>query len=348
MFKKKSVYLSEPHAILLITLLAFAISASGNKKSKLGVAGQSPATAAQTPAIDPAAWGSNHVGKPIPEYVHGDECLFCHRNDIGTTWQKNSHGLTVRQQEDAPLLQSLVRKQPALSNSAKEIEYFLGSRNHVRFLRKDGYGKFSILNTQAVLSADSQAETWIDLDKPSWDKERFGTRCAGCHATGVDPAAKTFTAFGLECYVCHGDVTLEHTKNTSLMWLSKRRRDDARAITSICGQCHLRQGKSRSTGLAYPNNFIAGDNLFQDYEVDFARADDETLNPGDRHILHNVRDVVVRGQPGTNCLSCHQLHANTTAKHARLPAAPICSDCHGAKIGLVVKPYVVHSSVCEY
>ena len=35
--------------------------------------------------IDPKAWGSNHVGKPLAEYVHGDECLFCHRNGVGAT-----------------------------------------------------------------------------------------------------------------------------------------------------------------------------------------------------------------------------------------------------------------------
>src|SRR5258707_9988874 len=28
---------------------------------------------------DPAAWGSNHAGNPVPDFVHGDECLFCHR-----------------------------------------------------------------------------------------------------------------------------------------------------------------------------------------------------------------------------------------------------------------------------
>ena len=35
--------------------------------------------------LDPAAWGSDHVGKPVPEYVTGDECLFCHRDDVGPT-----------------------------------------------------------------------------------------------------------------------------------------------------------------------------------------------------------------------------------------------------------------------
>ncbi len=27
----------------------------------------------------PAAPGNNHVGQPVPEYLTGDECLFCHR-----------------------------------------------------------------------------------------------------------------------------------------------------------------------------------------------------------------------------------------------------------------------------
>jgi len=314
-------------------LLPLSISAISHQQSK-------PAPIAN----DPAAWGSNHVGKPIPEYVHGDECLFCHRNNIGITWQKNAHGVTVRQGEDAPELQAIL-KQPPLASVAAQIEYFLGSRHRVRFLKKDGYGKFALLNTQAALGPGTKLE-WIDGDKVSWDKERFGNRCAGCHSTAVDPSAKTFTAFGLDCYTCHGDVTLEHTKDTSLMWLSKKRRDDARAITSICAQCHLRLGKSRSTGLPYPNNFIAGDNLFQDYEVDFARADDESLNPGDRHVLRNVRDVVVRGVQTTTCLTCPEVHANSVAKHTEATAGPICADCHGKK--LEIRPYAVHSSLCEY
>src|ERR1700752_3039935 len=114
---------------------------------------QSASEQKQTP-IDPAGWGGNHIGKPIPKYVHGDECLFCHRNSIGITWQKNAHGVTLRQGEDEPELQALVRKQPALASVANQIEYFLGSRHRVRFLRKDGYGKFAILNTQVALGVE--------------------------------------------------------------------------------------------------------------------------------------------------------------------------------------------------
>ena len=221
--------------------------------------------------LDPAAWGSDHAGKPVPEFVHGDECLFCHRNDIGPGWQKNAHGIAVRQREDAA---DLVKK----LNPPAGVEFLLGSRNHVRLLKKAGYGKFAILSP-----------------KGEWDENKFADRCAGCHSTAVDPQSRAFAAFGLDCYTCHGVVDLEHTADTAKMWLSKKRRDDPKAIESICAQCHLRDGKSRSTGLPYADNFMAGDNLFKDYQVDFSKAEDEKLNPGDRHVLRNVRDVVVNG-----------------------------------------------------
>ena len=66
-------------------------------------------------------------------------------------------------------------------------------------------------------------------------------------------------------------------------------------VTSICASCHVRFGKSKTCGLPYPTNFVAGDNLFKDFQVDFGQADDEKLNPADRHVIANVRDVVVEG-----------------------------------------------------
>jgi len=297
---------------------------------------------------DPKAWGGNHVGKPVPDFVHGDECLFCHRNDIGPGWQKNAHGLTVRQREDAPELAEVL-KQPALARLGSEVEYFLGSRHRVRLMKKDGYGKFALLNTQAMLGASGHVEKLIDQDKPEWDKQRFANRCAGCHTTGVDTTTKAFSAFGLDCYTCHGIVDLDHTHDTSLVFLSKKRRSDARAITSACAQCHLRNAKSRSTALPYPNNFVAGDNLFQDYEVDFAKADDESLNAGDRHILRNVRDVVLNGSDFPICTSCHDVHKQSSLKHHRAPRTALCADCHNAEGPIKgSKPYTVRSALCEY
>lgn len=299
--------------------------------------------------LEPKAWGSNHVGKPLPEYVKGDECLFCHRNDIGPGWQKNAHGITVRQREDAPEFSELLPRQPALSPMAPQVEYFMGSRHRLRFLKKAGYGKFALLSTQAVLGRNRRVQMWIDLEKPRWDDHRFENRCAGCHTTAVDASTKSFTAIGLDCYTCHGDVTLEHTKDTALILFSKKHKKESQVITSICAQCHLRTGRSRSTGLPYPNTFIPGDNLFQDFEVDLSKADDTALNPGDRHVLRNVRDVVLHGSETPTCINCHQVHANSSSRHRLALKAPICLDCHSAEGPMkVVKPYEAHSPLCEY
>lgn len=306
------------------------------------------ATQSQSKPLDPAVWGSNHAGKTVPEFVHGDECLFCHRNTIGATWQNNAHGVTVRHREDAPELRDMLKSPSKLDGFSDEIEYFLGSRNRVRFLKKTGYGKFAILNTQAILNSEKKAERWESSEKPIWDSEKFANQCAGCHTTGIDPTTKSFAAYGLDCFTCHGEVDVNHSNDISLVLLSKKRRNDARVITSLCAQCHLRGGKSRSTALPYPNNFIAGDNLFQDYAVDWTKADEANLNPGDRHIWRNVRDVAISGDESITCLSCHQIHANTSIKHRRVLRAPICSECHNPDNFKNPKTYTVHNSLCEY
>src|SRR5262245_38822845 len=46
--------------------------------------------------LDPTAWGGDRVGQAVPAFTSGDECLFCHRMDVGPGWAKNRHGQTVR------------------------------------------------------------------------------------------------------------------------------------------------------------------------------------------------------------------------------------------------------------
>ena len=116
--------------------------------------------------------------------------------------------------------------------------------------------------------------------------------------------------------------------------------------------------KSASTGLPYPNNFVMGDNVFQDLTVNWKSApllnqQDEKLNTADRHVWRNVRDVAVNDEKMT-CLSCHQIHeaqgADATLRHRRLPRAPICFDCHSREEGKFkeARRYVVTSALCEY
>jgi predicted CXXCH cytochrome family protein len=311
--------------------------------------------------LDPKAWGANHAGKPVPEYTMGDQCLFCHRNTIGPSWFMDGHARTIRHREDAVELAALLKTQPTVAAADKQIEYIFGHRHVMRLLQKNGYGKFALLNAKAELATDPKGSktvaNWQGTDKLVWDKQKFYLQCAGCHTSGVDTQAKTFGGFGLDCYSCHGEVSDNHGNDISLVWLSKMRRDDKRAITSLCASCHLRDDnggvKSASTGLPYPNNFVMGDNVFQDLVVDWKQADNEKLNAADRHVWRNVRDVVVNDEKMT-CLSCHQIHeaqgADATLRHRSLPRAPICFDCHSRVEGKFkeVQRVVVKSALCEY
>src|SRR5262249_34185712 len=41
-------------------------------------------------------------GATSVEYPTGDSCLFCHRNDIGSSWLDNSHAWTIRPAGEPP------------------------------------------------------------------------------------------------------------------------------------------------------------------------------------------------------------------------------------------------------
>jgi hypothetical protein len=253
----------------------------------------------------------DHVGKPVPAYVTGDECLFCHRVKVADKWQQNPHARTIWPNEKG--------------------DEFIGSKL-ARPLKRAGYGKFDIL----------------EAGQKTWDKDKSANRCAGCHTTAVDSATKAFSATALDCYTCHGVADSNHTKDTTLMRFSSKYPKNAMEIVSVCGSCHLRGGKSRSSGLPYPNNFVPGDDLFHDFEVDLSQADNEKLNAGDRHIFANVRDVLKNGSTIT-CISCHAIHTDSSAKHKRILTSAICQDCHNAEgPKSVVKKYQVHSTLCEY
>ncbi|HYL11178.1 MAG TPA: hypothetical protein VEU31_10605 [Candidatus Acidoferrales bacterium] len=261
----------------------------------------------------------DHVGKPLPELMTGDQCLFCHRL-IGATWDKDSHAWTIRLVSEPAGLLHDVTQPPAGAT------HLLGSMQHIRALKLTGYGTF------AILGADGKTR----------QNDTFATRCAGCHTSGVDPTTHAFSSYALDCYACHGDVRLSHTSNPSEVWLSPKRARQPREIASICGQCHLRGGRSLSTGLPYPNNFVAGDDLFEDFQVDLKRADDASLNHADRHVYYEVRSALERGST-TTCLDCHKIHGDPALKHA------ICVDCdEAASAGKGAKATKPGSPTCDY
>lgn len=254
-----------------------------------------------------ALWAQDHAGQPVPEFTTGDECLFCHQTGVvPANWLQNPHAQTIH------------------PSATAEGESLLGARTQSRRLKPAGYGKFAILS----------------LDGKTWDNEKFAARCAGCHTTAVDPKTRAFATAALDCYVCHGVADLGHTKDTSLMWLSRKHAQSSRQILSICGQCHLRGGVSNATHLPYPTNFVAGDDLFRDFRIDLSKQTG--------HVYANARDILDHDGEVT-CLSCHQVHNDSTQKHRRVLTSAICLECHNASGPKKdVKKHESHSELCEY
>src|SRR5262249_22768096 len=150
----------------------------------------------------------------------------------------------------------------------------------------------------------------------------------GCHATAVVPEMHAFSTVSIDCFSCHGDANEDHASDPKLIAFAKARKDSPAAVTSICASCHIRFGQSKATGLPYPTNFVAGDNLFKDFQVDWSKADDAALNPGDLHVMQNARDVVIYGNEAVTCLSCHDIHGMTSRKHQQVAVDASCTLCH--------------------
>src|SRR5262245_21759177 len=139
--------------------------------------------------LDPAAWGSDHVGKPVPEYTTGDECLFCHR-ETGKTWGENRHNMTIRPLDlDSPA--GLALKQPPAKDFAEAVKLVLGGHHRQRFLnRAKEYGKLDLLSIEWVPPQDGRLGKLASVERPHWHESRFADSCAGCHTTAVDPKEK--------------------------------------------------------------------------------------------------------------------------------------------------------------
>jgi predicted CXXCH cytochrome family protein len=333
---------------LLLTAAAVVAVMAPVPRAELG-RGRSLA-AQESRALDPAAWGGDHVGRPVPDYLTGDECLFCHRMDIGPGFAGNRHNLTIRPIDEGPDALQALREHAGTKGVAGDVVYLLGGSRRQWYLRPSReYGRLEMLSAQWEPPRAGHPGRLIDPDRPSWDAETFAAACAGCHATGVEAATRAFSAVSLDCYVCHGAVDPKHSKDTTLVHLSKARRDPPRVVTSVCAQCHARGGRSRSTGLPYPNTFVAGDNLFRDFQVDLSPEAVTRAHPADRHVLENVRDVVARGREELTCLSCHDVHRQSTAKHRRLARRDLCTNCHDASgQQTTFDAETLHSTTCRY
>jgi hypothetical protein len=224
--------------------------------------------------------GADALAQSIADYPTGDSCLFCHRNEIGSSWLDNSHAWTIRPAGEPPL----VAPPPA------DATHVIG-KDRFRPLKQNGYGKFSLLT----------------IGGTSWQPNVFEKQCAGCHTTAVNPQTGEFSSIALDCYSCHGNVPEDHATRKGTALLSRTRANADKEVISICGSCHLRGGRSKTSGRPYPHAYVAGDDLFKDFQVDLRLDEKSQLDSSDSHVYLKTR-AVVQGGSDKSCVDCHRIH----------------------------------------
>src|SRR5215472_10808373 len=90
--------------IMLIAAAVFFTAQVGGDKARAQQKRSSSSTLAAGVAHEAR---HDHVGKPLPDYMTGDQCLFCHRDVVGQTWEREPHAWTVREVGREPTVQQL-------------------------------------------------------------------------------------------------------------------------------------------------------------------------------------------------------------------------------------------------
>lgn len=150
------------------------------------------------------------------------------------------------------------------------------------------------------------------------------TQCVGCHVTGYDAAAKTWTQPGVGCEECHGAGSA-HASSGDKTKIVNPGNLSADKKAMVCGSCHSR-GTDPSGKFAFPVKYQPGDDLSKVFNL--AKVTGPAMNQQYNELLGSKHFA-----NGVICTTCHEPHgAGTTQPHQlKKPVVELCMGCHGDK-----------------
>lgn len=278
--------------------------------------------------------------------VGSSRCAPCHAA-VHAQWTASQHarGFRVASIEDEDRLSSIV---PC---SDMSVSHVLGERHHVRFLIENadtpwGQGRFLAL----PCGWDVHGKQLQMHHAEDWRTRPLENTCAPCHVTR-QRADWSWDEPGVGCESCHGDGA-RHVEAPSKSNIVTFAGKSAAEEVTICASCHLQGGKSARTGLPFPDGFVPGGPLFDDYQFDWASLDQVDPNEAiDVHQKLLIRSLALGpSEPGAStlrCSSCHALHDMSHEKHSGLPRETFCLTCHQPE-SYLLKEYRQSCPVCEF
>ena len=291
----------------------------------------------------PASVGEAAAG--LPGFQGSARCMQCHLTQH-REWEGSLHARTIRKpsQADADMLGR------ALLCEQDQAAFVLGEKHSRRFMvpSPSEPGRHVLLPCRY----DVGPGEWVGLHEADWTTLTWEKGCGACHSVGFSSDTLTMKEMGVGCESCHGPDS-RHGTHTSGAGMTAFKKSSAREEITICASCHLQGGRSSSTGLNFARNYEPGDDLFADYQFEWAALDSPATpvdNPIDVHQKLLIRAAVTaqsQGYEGLRCTSCHEFHRMGHGKHEKLARQEFCHLCHEAA-DFKLKEYNQSCNVCEF
>jgi len=280
-------------------------------------------------------------------FVGSETCKRCHERAY-LDWKTSLHSRMMRDVSVEPLANIGDFSQPneARPFNIGDVSYTLGGQWKQQYIKREG-DSFVVLPAQyLVLDGEWQLYSRDDAKKRDWFVE-----CAGCHATGVDPAKRTFVEMGIACEACHGPGSnhVEAVPGYEIPTITMANRLGPRLAAQICGSCHTR-GRDKQGAYAFPHDYqtakgVGTLRLYFD-EINERDHPDHFWPSGESRASNQQYLDWKKSEhykAGVNCITCHDTHRSQSALQAvgevpnplvvvrsktRMFGDMLCRNCH--------------------
>ncbi len=280
-------------------------------------------------------------------FVGSETCKKCHERTY-LEWKTSLHSRMMRDVKLEPLanIGDFNTPNDVRTFSKEDVAYTLGSQWRQQYLKKEGQ---DLIVLPAMYNVSLGVWRAYFPDKPV-ERDWFN-RCAGCHATGVDPKKQTFVEMGVACEACHGPGSnhVEAVPGFEIPTILQASRLTPALAAQICGSCHTR-GRDKTEKYAYSVEY-------QIYKgMGNIRLYFDEVNPADNHEYfwpsgeskYSNQQYLdwkqsEHAKVGVNCITCHDVHRSKSALQSvgevpnplvvirsktRLFEDQLCKSCH--------------------
>ncbi|MBI4688200.1 MAG: hypothetical protein HY756_10570 [Nitrospirae bacterium] len=265
-------------------------------------------------------------------FVGSGECRKCHER-IYSNWKGTLHArmMVDAKKDPSAVLGDFDSATSPKSFKKEDILYTIGSQWRQRYLTKTGDDYF-VLPAQFNVSAGRWEETPEDK---GWKDRPWFKDCAGCHATGVEPAKKTFKEAGVGCESCHGPGS-NHAKATlgyEIFTIINPAKLTTKAAADICGSCHS-SGTDKSGEYTYPVNYrvTLGSNLRLFFKMSSPEKNPDKFWSSKDSKMHHQQYIdwerSEHSKVGVACFTCHSVHEKETLFQTKQAGDELCKGCH--------------------